>query len=253
MRIKLRQTIVAICALLFASGSEAQIDPSTQLSPQAAEIQLYTAPDESSPPLESVRQGDTLSPVGETIGTGGDKWYLVKTKAGAVGWIKSGGTEDSKKLEGFFKSLPSGSSVSTPIEIPLISSRSAPPNAVTVPVEMTGSLVIVPVTLNRSLRTYLVLDTGATTTLVSRRVANRLGLSFLGSRTAMATVNGLTTAPLARLGSLKVGEAEVYNLVVPVHDFSLNPRVEGLLGLDFLNRFHVSIDPRKQVLVLAPR
>jgi hypothetical protein len=58
---------------------------------------------------------------------------------------------------------------------------------------------------------------------------------------------------VARIESVKVGEAEVSNLVVAIHDFSQDPRFEGLLGLDFLRHFQVSLDPRKQLLTLIPR
>ncbi len=67
------------------------------------------------------------------------------------------------------------------------------------------------------------------------------------------TANGRITVPLARLGSLKVGNAEVHSLMATVQNFSLDPRIEGLLGLNFLNRFHTSIDSRRQLLTLAPR
>ncbi|HSE87503.1 MAG TPA: retropepsin-like aspartic protease [Candidatus Binatia bacterium] len=120
------------------------------------------------------------------------------------------------------------------------------------PVTMNGASVIVPVTFNGTLKANLALDTGATITVVSRRIASNLALSALGS-SKVGTVGGVITVPLARLGSLKVGEAEVHDLVVSIHDFSTDPRIEGLLGLDFLGRFHVSLDGRRRLLTLGPR
>ena len=67
------------------------------------------------------------------------------------------------------------------------------------------------------------------------------------------TANGKIAVPLARLDSLRVGNAEVHGLMVTVQSFSPDPRVDGLLGLDFLSRFHTSIDSRRQALTLAPR
>jgi hypothetical protein len=58
---------------------------------------------------------------------------------------------------------------------------------------------------------------------------------------------------LARLGSLKVGDAEVQDLIVSIHDFSPDPRVEGLLGLDFLKNFQLSLDAKRSLLLLGPR
>ena len=112
--------------------------------------------------------------------------------------------------------------------------------------------MIVPVTLNGSVKTYLVLDTGATITMVSRRIASKLALRSTGQMTAM-TVGGPVRRPVARLRSLKAGKAEVQNLLVSIHDFHPHPQVEGLLGLDFLGKFRMSLDSRKKVLVLSPR
>ena len=117
---------------------------------------------------------------------------------------------------------------------------------------MNGASVIVPVTFNGALRGNLALDTGATITVVSRRIANSLVMKALGAG-KIGTVGGVITAPLARLQSLKVGDAEVHDLVVSIHDFSTDPRIQGLLGLDFLKHFHVALDTRRGVLTLGPR
>jgi predicted aspartyl protease len=179
---------------------------------------------------------------------------LIKIQSGAVGWIKKTDGEESQKLEKFFKSLPvetAPAGISQPADL----APSAPelPGTIRIPVQMTGASVIVPVTLNRRLKTFLALDTGATTTMISHRVANNLGLRTDGPRVVATTVNGHVSIPVARLGSIKVGEAEVHGLAVTVHDLAPAARVDGLLGLDFLKRFHVSIDSRNQLLILAPR
>jgi predicted aspartyl protease len=195
-----------------------------------------------------VKSGDEISPLADTLVGEGARWYLVKAKNGAVGWIRQSDADESRKLEKFFKSLP----VEPSLPVSLDASDARTPNTITVPVEMNGSWIIVPVTFNHALKAYLQLDTGASSTLVSRRIANNLGLSPLGSRRGV-TVGGIITVPAARLGSLRVGEAEVNDLVVSIHDFSPDQRVEGLLGMDFLKHFHVSLDARRKLLVLGPR
>jgi hypothetical protein len=52
---------------------------------------------------------------------------------------------------------------------------------------------------------------------------------------------------------LKVGAAEVSDLPIVVHDFSRDPRIDGLLGMDFLGRYRFGLDAQRQVLVLSPR
>ena len=218
----------------------------------STETQLFSTPDESAQPIASVKKGEVLSPMAETVGAGNVRWYLVRTKSGAVGWIKRGDSDESKKLESFFESIPSEISVGRSVTLPKPPSGSLPSGTIVVPVVMTGSSVIVPVTLNGSVKTYLVLDTGATITMVSRRIASKLALRSTGQMTAM-TVGGPVRRPVARLRSLKAGKAEVQNLLVSIHDFHPHPQVEGLLGLDFLGKFRMSLDSRKKVLVLSPR
>jgi clan AA aspartic protease (TIGR02281 family) len=217
------------------------------------ELVLYARPDESSAVIASVKREETFSAVAETLGGEGARWYLIKTSTGAVGWIKKTDSEESKKLEEFFKSrsvvLPS----KAPQELVLPFSPSEPSGTIRVPVQITGASVVVPVTLNRRLKTFLALDTGATSTMISHRIANNLGLRTDGPRVVAATVNGQVSMPLTRLGSVKVGDAEIHNLTVTVHDLSPAAKVDGLLGLDFLKRFHVSLDSQNQLLLLAPR
>ena len=52
---------------------------------------------------------------------------------------------------------------------------------------------------------------------------------------------------------MKVGGAEQKNLPISIHDFSPDPRIEGLLGFDFLGRFQMSVDNDKQIIVLTPK
>lgn len=246
MRVKYL-AIIFVAAVVYVSVLGARSSAS-----EPVEIQLFSAPDESSLLADSVKKGEVLSPMAETVGAGGIKWYLVQTKNRSVGWIKGGDSEESKKLESFFKSLPNERTFGVTIALPEPASGSLPPGTIVVKVETTGSSVIVPVTLNQSLKTYLILDTGATTTMVSSRIANSLGLRHVGYATGV-TIGGPIRRPMARLPSLQVGDAEVRNLLVSIHDFRPIPQVEGLLGLDFLRQFHVSLDSRKQLLVLSPR
>jgi gag-polyprotein putative aspartyl protease/Bacterial SH3 domain len=215
------------------------------------ETKLFAAPDESSAVIATVKPGDEVSPLADTLVGGGVRWYLVKRKNGVIGWISGSDTDASKGLEKFFKSLPAEPSL--PLSSPVSSTSTGDFGAktITVPVLMNGASVIVPVIVNGTLRANLALDTGATITVVSRRIASALALSTLGV-SKVGTVAGIITVPVVRLGSLKVGDAQVHDLVVSVHDFSTDPRVEGLLGLDFLKNFHVSLDARRSLLILNP-
>jgi predicted aspartyl protease len=88
--------------------------------------------------------------------------------------------------------------------------------------------------------------------VISRRLASLLSLRPIGNAAAQ-TVGGVVQVSVAKLRSLKVGEAEATDLTVIIHDFSRDPRFEGLLGMDFLGRYRMGLDVPRQVLVLLPR
>ncbi len=245
---------VLIFLMIFGSqGVCAQTEATQEPSEKTVGLTLFTAPDHSSSPAGSLHPGEPIIPVAETLGAGGVTWYLVKSKTGVTGWLKKSDTEASKKIEQFFNSLPIEPSLAISTDISPVPSGSSPRSSITVPVQMNGPAVIVPVTLNRTFTTHMALDTGATRTVLSQRIAQSLGLNLSGSRAVVETANGRVAVAVARLASTKVGEAEVRDLLVTVHNFSSNPNLGGLLGLDFLRRFHVSLDSRKQLLVLSPR
>jgi predicted aspartyl protease len=247
--------VVLVLVLFVVREASSQTDP-PESGFAAAEtetgIRLFMAPDDSSPVVANLDKGEEISPLADTLVGKGVRWYLVKTKEGTVGWVRSSATDESKKLEKSFKTLPAEAGLPISVDVAPAASGISARNTITVAVEMNGSWIIVPVTFNGTIKAYLQLDTGASSTLVSRRIANSLALTPLGVRRGV-TVSGPITLPVARVGSLNVGGAEIRDLVVAIHEFSPDARIEGLLGLDFLKNFHVSLDARRKLLILAPR
>jgi aspartyl protease len=242
---------------VFAVGVMAQSytwaasEPAAPASPQSAPIQIYTSADDTALPVGTLASGENATPIAETQSAGSVKWYLIKSRSGIVGWIKQRDSEQAKTVESFFKSLPLEAAATT-VAIPNVSSAVAPRGAIIVPVLSTGRSTIVSVIFNQSITGNLMLDTGATHTVVSRRLAGLLSLRPVGNAAAQ-TVGGVIGVAVARLQSMKVGDAEVTGLPVLIHDFSRDPRFEGLLGMDFLGRFTIGLDTQKQLLVLSPR
>lgn len=128
-------------------------------------------------------------------------------------------------------------------------------HTVFVPLQQVGQLFVVTVQLNGERDAQLIVDTGASHSIVSHRLALELGLysdSTMGTVT-MNTVGGSVQAPLARMKSIRLAEAEVKDSVVVVHDLPESPEgVEGLLGLSALRQFQVTLDPTKKRLSLQP-
>lgn len=253
IRMQIGVTALSACLLLYDHSTRAQSQSDAEITRDISQVQLLAAPDEISAPVATVPRDEILSsPVAQVLGAGGGKWYLVKTRGGIVGWMSADDSDASGRLESFFKSIPAELSISSPVELPSLAANSATANAIVVPIQTNGSAVIVPVVLNRTVQTNMILDTGASFTVVSQQLAGRLGLKPT-RRVSLVTANGTVGAPMAPLGSLKVGEAEATNLTVVIQDFSPTAALGGLLGLDFLSRYHTSIDSRRQLLVLAPR
>jgi predicted aspartyl protease len=115
--------------------------------------------------------------------------------------------------------------------------------------------LVVPVTINGNGPFQFVLDTGATLTCVERNVADRLQLpAARGAVGYGAGVGGQGRVDLVRIDSLRIGEAGVHGLVGCVLDLSalrtVGADIDGLLGLNVLKQFHVSLDFQRGVLRL---
>ena len=220
---------------------------------QNVEVTIFAAPDELSAVVERTRDGESLSPMGEMIGPGGLKWFMVKTRTGNVGWIKATDNTASRKIDGHFRSLPNEVTTIEPASTSAsISLKTSAKGAITVPVKVVRAKVTVPVTFNNSVTSYLAIDTGAAQTMISKRLARDLRLLSLALE-GRRGIGGSVTVDVGRVESIKVGDAEVTNMRVSIHDHGLDRDYEGLLGFDFLGHFTMSLDSAKQVLVLTPR
>jgi len=137
--------------------------------------------------------------------------------------------------------------------------KSPPPAPIktktSIPFEKQGSVVIVDATLNKTTTTKLVVDTGASYTMISNATAKELSIDTAQSqRTApFQTANGVIQAPIINLDSITVGGIEVKNLMAAVHDIQADPRVSGLLGLNFLSNFRMDIDTQSGLLHLEKK
>src|SRR6266508_4555381 len=159
-------SVAAIFSLALLRGElrEAHAASSQPTLGQNAEVMVFTAPDEFSTLVETIRDGESLSPMGEMTGPGGSKWFMVKTRNGNVGWIRAGDSTTLRKIDSHFRSLPNEISLIGPGNAPKTSTT----GAITIPVKMMGGHAIVPVTFNNSVTGNLMVDTGAGRTIVSK-------------------------------------------------------------------------------------
>jgi clan AA aspartic protease (TIGR02281 family) len=118
-----------------------------------------------------------------------------------------------------------------------------------IPLAGDGSSWLVVATVNGKVRGRFLLDTGASYCVLAPAVARSLALPPTGSAITLQTANGMVRAPVVRLRTLELGTSKAHDLQAIVHD-AVGPDVDGIIGLNFLNRFHYDIDPRRHVLHL---
>jgi clan AA aspartic protease (TIGR02281 family) len=116
------------------------------------------------------------------------------------------------------------------------------PGGITIDLVRKHELLLAEVILNGRIRQYFIVDTGASFTLINRAAAKELGITIDENTPFMPifTASSLVFLPLVTLSSLRVGEAEVENVDVLIHDMPSDSA--GLLGNSFLNKFKVMLD-----------
>ena len=104
----------------------------------------------------------------------------------------------------------------------------------------------------------LILDTGSTLTCVDDSLQREFELPRrLGAVGVGAGVGMSGPVKLLRVDSLRVGHTSVSNITVCSLDLAalqkVSPEARGLLGLNFLKSFRVSLDFKRRILRLGPR
>jgi clan AA aspartic protease (TIGR02281 family) len=122
-----------------------------------------------------------------------------------------------------------------------------------IPLQRRGSHFVVEATLNGYTPLRLIIDTGASLTII-KTDALRASLADDLSRypTHMFnTANGYVQAPVLNVDSLAIGEFQVTNLAVGGLDLQGQSDVDGLLGMNFLEHYRFFIDQQNNLLRLA--
>jgi len=123
---------------------------------------------------------------------------------------------------------------------------------ITLDIEEHNSVITVKnVTLNNSVSANFIIDTGATYTIISTELANKLKLNLNNTQKInLITANGTITASKAILNSVEINGLTAKNVEVAVSNMGTNSSLPGLLGMSFLKNFKVTIDKSAGKLTL---
>ena len=116
-----------------------------------------------------------------------------------------------------------------------------------------GNHFVVEATLNGSERLKLIIDTGASLTIIKpERLRSSINENLDHHPTyRFSTANGVVKAPVLKVSSLAIAEFEVTNMEVGGLALINTEGVDGLLGMNFLKHFRFFIDQQNNVLRLA--
>ena len=126
--------------------------------------------------------------------------------------------------------------------------------AAEVSLQALGNQFLVAAVLNNAQNAVLLLDTGASLSIISPELLRMLDIPYQSTgRTAwFSTAGGRIKAPVITLDSLALDGVVVENIEVGViGEFDSNP-FDGLLGMNFLRHFEFFIDQSERKLQLSP-
>lgn len=118
------------------------------------------------------------------------------------------------------------------------------------PLTRRGDQYIVDARLDGGPVLSLLVDTGASMTVISRQRLESLGYVVDGLPAYFATAGGVVEGPVMTMSALALGGATVRQLPVGVLPIDFPGEIDGLLGMNFLRHFEFRIDQETATLSL---
>ncbi|MEM0952450.1 MAG: retropepsin-like aspartic protease [Cyanobacteria bacterium P01_H01_bin.74] len=99
-----------------------------------------------------------------------------------------------------------------------------------------------------------IIDTGATYTSISAELAQSLELDKnITEKITITTANGQIRVPKVQLKTLNINGIVAHNVEATIIPIDQNASFNGLLGLSFIRKFVMTIDPTQKRLIFRPR
>lgn len=123
-----------------------------------------------------------------------------------------------------------------------------------IPLRRAGNHFLVKMGINSRTAGLFLLDTGATLTVIAPQIAQEGGILLSGDLPIipLKTASGLIFPPLARVEKFTLGDLTLPGGDVVVHDIHFGKGVSGLVGMDLLSDYQITLDTQRAVLVLKP-
>ncbi|HXJ35734.1 MAG TPA: retropepsin-like aspartic protease [Candidatus Eisenbacteria bacterium] len=118
-----------------------------------------------------------------------------------------------------------------------------------VPLRGDGTSWLVQVTVNDRASGLFLVDTGASYCVLAPAFARGLALPPTDKAVTLHTANGIVRAPVVRIATLDLGTTRAHDVQAIVHD-AVGPKLDGVIGLNFLNQYRYAIDPQRRTLHL---
>lgn len=109
---------------------------------------------------------------------------------------------------------------------------------------------VVPAVVNRKTVATFLVDTGASYTVITPRMAENLGIIVTteSQMVPVTTANGILQAPVVRLKHVSLGGMQVDNVDAVITDLGETTQISGLLGMSFFQGMEMSFKQDKLVL-----
>ena len=123
----------------------------------------------------------------------------------------------------------------------------------TIPLSRRGQHYLVNAWINEVRPLRLLLDTGASLTVIKPSALLELGIDpwASGKTRKFNTANGIVIAPVITLSGLKLGKQFVEDIAVAAIDISGEHDIDGLLGMNYLQHYTFFIDQEENTLILS--